>query len=144
VKDSGVNIVWLKRDIRFQDHAPLNEAAKHGPFIVLYVYEPILWNAPEADISHLEFVNEALVELDQKLRSIGGRIVFRWASSLAVLKKLHAQIPIRNLWSHEETGSMATYQRDLAVKRWCRNQGVMMYVPAERSGKKTRESRWLG
>lgn len=122
-----MNVVWLKRDIRLNDHAPLSEAAKHGPFIALYVYEPIVWNAPEADVSHLEFVNESLVELDRKLRALGGRIVFRTGELLTVLKKLHASQTIRVLWSHEETGSMATYQRDLAVKRWCRSQGIVWY-----------------
>lgn len=120
-----MNVVWLKRDLRLQDHAPLAEAAKHGPFIALYVYEPIVWNAPEADRSHLEFVNESLLELDHKLRRIGGRIVYRAGEFLSVLKKLHAQKNIRVMWSHEETGSMATYQRDLAVKRWCRHQGIV-------------------
>ena len=122
-----MNVVWLKRDIRLKDHAPLSEAAKHGPFIVLYVYEPIVWNVPEADVSHLEFVNESLVELDRKLRALGGRIVFRAGEFLAVLKKLHAHQSIRTMWSHEETGSMATFQRDLAVKRWCRNQGIVWH-----------------
>lgn len=119
-----MNIVWLKRDLRLLDHAPLSEAAKHGPFIALYIYEPIVWSAPEADQSHLEFVNEALLELDVKLKRLGGRIVFRVGDCLSVLKKLHSQTPIRIMWSHEETGSMATYQRDILVKRWCRSQNI--------------------
>lgn len=120
-----MNIVWLKRDIRLNDHAPLHEAAQHGPLIVLYVYEPIVWNAPEADVSHLGFINESLAELDQKLRAIGGRVIYRTGDFLAVLKKLHAENSVQRMWSHEETGSMATYQRDLAVKKWCRSQGII-------------------
>lgn len=120
-----MNVVWLKRDIRLNDHTAFSEAAKHGPFITLYVYEPIVWNAPEADVSHLEFVNESLAELDGRLRAIGGRIVFRIGEFVSVLKKLHDQNPIQNLWSHEETGSMATFQRDLVVKKWCRRHGVV-------------------
>jgi deoxyribodipyrimidine photo-lyase len=119
-----VNVVWLKRDIRFNDHVPLVEASKRGPTIVLYVYEPIVWQAPESDVSHLEFVNESLSELGDRLKSVGGRLVCRLGDFLTVLQKLHLQVPLSGLWSHEETGTMATFQRDLAVKRWCRENGI--------------------
>jgi deoxyribodipyrimidine photo-lyase len=124
LRAKALNIVWLKRDIRLDDHAPLSEAAQQGPFIALYVYEPIVWQSPEADVCQLEFINEALLGLDRKLKMLGGRVVFRAGDVLSVLKKLHQQHPVRKMWSHEETGTMATYQRDLLVKRWCRSQGI--------------------
>ena len=54
-------VVWLKRDLRIDDHAPLAEAAARGaldgvPMVALYAFEPDVWRAPDADASHLAFV----------------------------------------------------------------------------------------
>ena len=36
-----VNIVWLKRDLRSQDHAPLLKAECEGiPYHIIYLFEP--------------------------------------------------------------------------------------------------------
>ncbi len=33
-------VVWFKRDLRIDDHAPLTTAAKQGAVLCLYIYEP--------------------------------------------------------------------------------------------------------
>jgi len=36
-----VNIVWLKRDLRSQDHAPLLKSEREGnPYHIIYLFEP--------------------------------------------------------------------------------------------------------
>jgi hypothetical protein len=37
------NIIWFKRDLRLQDHAPLAAAAMAGRVLPLYIIEPALW-----------------------------------------------------------------------------------------------------
>ncbi|MFN9681295.1 MAG: deoxyribodipyrimidine photo-lyase, partial [Bacteroidota bacterium] len=38
---SGINVVWLKRDIRTQDHQPLQRAEAAGlPYIIIFIIEP--------------------------------------------------------------------------------------------------------
>ena len=41
-------VVWFKRDLRVQDHAPLAEAVARGPVLCLYILEPALWQQPDA------------------------------------------------------------------------------------------------
>ena len=41
--DQPLQVVWLKRDLRLQDHAALCSAARQGPLLVLYVIEPEYW-----------------------------------------------------------------------------------------------------
>ena len=70
-----MNIVWLKRDLRLDDHAPLAHAAAEcaldgTPLIALAVFEPEVWLAPDADPSHLAFYLESLAELDAALRAL--------------------------------------------------------------------------
>jgi len=120
----AIQLVWLKRDLRLHDHAPLTSAIGRGPVIVLYVYEPELWQSPEYDPSHLVFVNESLAELDDALARLGGRITLRTGSLPEVFERLRSQVPFTDLWSHQETGNRLTYDRDLRVAEWCRERGV--------------------
>jgi deoxyribodipyrimidine photo-lyase len=119
-----LSVVWLKRDLRVDDHRPLAEAAARGPLIALYVYEPSLLATPEFDASHLVFINECLADLDRQLRARGVALTLRHGEAIDVLGDLHRSHRFDALWSHEETGNRVTYDRDLAVGRWCRAQGV--------------------
>ncbi len=117
-------IVWFKRDLRVDDHAPLARAAEDGPCVCLYVYEPELIQSEEFDVSHLNFLNESLRELDVELRKIGGRLTLRVGRMPDVLDDLAKVIEIGGLWSHEETGNSITYKRDLRVARWARERQI--------------------
>jgi deoxyribodipyrimidine photo-lyase len=117
-------LVWFKRDLRISDHAPLHEAAKAGPCICLYVYEPELYLSVEFDPSHLKFINESLAELDSALHARGSRLVIREGSIPAVFDQLHEESPFEKIWSHEETGNYTTYMRDLNVKTWADKHGI--------------------
>lgn len=124
-----MQVVWLKRDLRIDDHRPLAEAcaaARGGgpPVLCLFVFEPSYWAAPEHDPSHLVFARDSLARLDDALRARGGRLTVRVGELPAVLAALHAERPIATLRSHAETGGRLTFDRDLRVGAWCREHGV--------------------
>jgi len=123
-----VQVVWFKRDLRVHDHTPLaqalQQAATHGPVRCLYVLEPSLWAQPDMAAQHLGFIRESLADLGRALRQLGGHLQVQVGEVVDVLAALHAQTPIAALHSHEETGNAHTFARDLAVARWCREQGV--------------------
>jgi deoxyribodipyrimidine photo-lyase len=124
-----VHIVWLKRDLRLDDHAPLAHAAAAGaldgtPVIALAAFEPEVWLAPDADPSHLAFYLESLAELDDALRARGGAVAYRVGEMTDILGELHAREPITALLAHEETGNAVTYARDIRVARWCSKRGI--------------------
>ncbi len=132
--DPGVHVVWLKRDLRLHDHAPLGralEAAGPGRVVILYCYEPSLLGLPEVDPSHVVFFNECLSELRESVRSRGGELTVRLGDMPSALDGLGRELAvvgeglrITHLWSHEETGLSATWERDKAVSRWCVRSGV--------------------
>ena len=117
-------LVWFKRDLRVEDHRPLAEAAKRGPVVCLYVYEPELHGSAEFTSAHLVFLNESLRSLDHLLREIGGNLVLRRGAVTEVLQTLWREISFAELWSHEETGSGLTYRRDREVGAWCCERGI--------------------
>ena len=117
-------VVWFKRDLRLVDHAPLAEAARHGPVLCLYVIEPQLWAQPDAATQHYHFILESLREVDHALRAQGGQLWTVVGDVVDVLDRLHHAAPFDAVHAHEETGNHFTFARDLAVGRWCRLKGV--------------------
>jgi deoxyribodipyrimidine photo-lyase len=124
MRPAGIHLVWLKRDLRVADHAALNAACAHGNVVVLYVYEPELLTAAEHDTSHLEFINQSLRELDERLRERGAQLTVRHGPLPDVFEQLHALHPITALYSHEETGGDLTYKRDIRIASWAKSHGI--------------------
>lgn len=130
----GLNVVWFKRDLRVQDHAPLcaavaaSEAAlaagQGRTLLCLYVLEPSLWAQPDSALAHFGFLRESLRDLALQLRACGADLHLAVGEVPEVLAQLHATRPVTALYAHEETGNGPTYARDRAVARWCRDNGV--------------------
>ena len=117
-------LVWFKRDLRWQDHAALAEACRRGPVRCIYVVEPELWLQPDAALQHFEFVRESLAALNQALSLQGGCIEIHTGELPEVLSHIWQEAPFRAMHAHEETGNGFTYARDLRVAAWCQAHGV--------------------
>jgi deoxyribodipyrimidine photo-lyase len=119
-----LQVVWFKRDLRITDHWPLVRAAKAGPVLPLYVFEPALMMAPDYSKQHFEFVHECLRCLQDRLRGLSVELSIEHSPMLEVLEKIKKQVGNFELLSHEETGNLLSYERDRAVARWCHSHGV--------------------
>ncbi len=117
-------LVWLKRDLRPDDHPALDLAAGLGPVLPLYVVEPELWAGPDASARQWAFVAESLGDLRQALAGLGAPLVVRVGDAVAVLERLCRQHKITRIVSHEETGNLWTYARDRRVAAWARGAGI--------------------
>jgi deoxyribodipyrimidine photo-lyase len=117
-------MVWFKRDLRWQDHAALARAAATGPVRCIYIVEPGYWTQADAALQHFEFIRESLQALDAHLRSLGGCIEIHTGEATEVFNRLHQETPFSAIYSHEETGNAWTYARDIQVKAWCQTQRI--------------------
>ncbi|MEL6132537.1 MAG: deoxyribodipyrimidine photo-lyase, partial [Bacteroidota bacterium] len=71
---ASISLIWLKRDLRLQDHAALRAAHDQGlPVLLLYVFEPKLRETPTYDLRHERFVWESLQDLQGQLAHYGGK-----------------------------------------------------------------------
>lgn len=67
------SIVWLKRDLRLRDHAPLQAAIEAGhPVLLVYCFEPSVMADPNYDLRHWRFVHECVLDLNRQLARIAG------------------------------------------------------------------------
>jgi deoxyribodipyrimidine photo-lyase len=119
-------LVWFKRDLRVADHAPLAEAAAglQAPALALFIIEPAWLQSPECHPRHVAYLLQCLVPLQRALAERGLPLVVRQGEAVSVLADLRRQWRFARLLSHEETGPGWSYERDKAVARWCRAEGV--------------------
>jgi deoxyribodipyrimidine photo-lyase len=127
VKEDSINIVWFKRDLRLRDHAPLHDAlAEELPLLLLYVFEPSVWNDPHYSARHWRFVNESLDDLNKQLGTIcptenPPQITILYGEMIDIIPKIHVQIGINKIFLHEETGIKVTYDRDKILGKFVRD-----------------------
>ena len=125
-----INVVWLKRDLRLADHAPLHAANKYAlrnnlNLVILYVIEDDYWKLEENSFRHWEFIKESLCELRAKLKTqFNQNLLVMRGDIINCLSKLHNQLGIHAIHSHEETGIDWTYKRDIKVAKFLKGLGV--------------------
>ena len=117
-------LVWFKRDLRLNDHAPLAAAQAFERTLALYVIEPEWLRSPECDPRHVAFALSCVAALQADLAAIGLPLIVRVGPIQQVLGELRREFAFTHLFSHEETGPGWSYTRDKAVATWCRAHTV--------------------
>ncbi len=121
-----MQIIWFKRDLRLHDHQPLSEAVRHGPVLCLYIAEPQYWQLPDTSARQWLATAESLKELDAELAEIYGvRLTIRVGNAVEIFKDIHSLHPVTHVYSHEETGNLWTYDRDIQVGKFCKNKNIV-------------------
>ena len=120
-----VNLVWLKRDIRTQDHAVLKAAESSGlPYLICYCYEPTLISYPDSSLRHRRFVYQSLLNIRQSLSTYDKQVVLFYGEALDVFKDLSKQLSILTIFSCQESGTQITWNRDKSVAKFCKSNDI--------------------
>ena len=141
-------VVWLKRDLRFHDHAPLAEASRRCQAgergLALYIREGGYWSTEKASVDQWGFVAECLADFSARFGSIGGQLLLAEASSAEeVLERLFHHYEVTDLLCHQETGNGWTFDRDKRVARLCRQHRVPLREFLQNAVLRGREARKL-
>lgn len=134
---TALQVVWFKRDLRTQDHAPLANAiqaatkaatlgVESGAVLCIYIHEPRVAATPEISRQHSAFLRECLDDLRAQLNDLGGDILEVVGTPVEVFERLRVQLSgsVLTLWAHQETTGDQDFARDRAVKRWSVQHGV--------------------
>jgi deoxyribodipyrimidine photo-lyase len=120
-----VNIVWLKRDLRTQDHAPLRAVEEAGiPYVIFYLFEPSLLAYPDSSDRHLRFVYHALKDMNCHLQIFDRQVKPLYGEALEVFHYLHEIFDIQKVYSYQESGIQLTWNRDKAVSKFLQSQNI--------------------
>lgn len=119
----AINIVWFKRDLRLQDHAPLSAACQSDlPALLLYIVEPMLLDDPHYSQRHWRFIWQSLQDMQQNLKQY--RLCVIKADALSVFEQLSTHFDIQQILSYQEVGLDNTFARDRQLQSWCEQHHV--------------------
>jgi deoxyribodipyrimidine photo-lyase len=126
ITKEAIAIVWFKRDLRFTDHEPLYYAQKQSlPLLLVYCFEPTVMNFADSDVRHWRFVLQSLQEMQTKLSNLNTQIAVFHDEVLNVFQNIAKQYTIKNIFSHQEIGNKITYDRDIAMQKFCLDNGII-------------------
>jgi deoxyribodipyrimidine photo-lyase len=134
LNSKAINIVWLKRDLRSQDHAPLLKAECAGiPYLIIYLLEPSRIEYPDTSQRHLQFVYHSISSLDKVLSEFNRRVELFYAEAIDVFNYLIKDFNIISVFSYQESGIKGSWERDKKIKQFC-NSNKIKWQESQRDG----------
>ncbi|MEP0861980.1 MAG: deoxyribodipyrimidine photo-lyase [Ignavibacterium sp.] len=122
---SAINILWFKRDLRLKDHLPFKTAIEDDlPILLIYILEPSLISAQYSDERHWRFIVESIKDLNEQLKRYSQQVYMFYCEAIPLFEKLLSYYEIKNVFSHRETGTWLTYQRDIEVNKFFKARGI--------------------
>jgi len=126
LKSELTNIVWLKRDLRTQDHAPFQAAEKVGlPYRIIYLFEPSILKHPDSALRHQRFIYHSVLELNKTLNQFNRQVEIFYGEAVDVFGFLSSKLNIQTVFAHQETGIELTWKRDQKVNTYFEEQGIL-------------------
>ncbi len=124
-----INIVWLKRDLRTQDHAALEAAEKAAqasalPYLLIYMFEPSLIDYPDTSIRHLQFVFYSIREMNLSLEANNKNVRILYGEAVDIFQQLVLDYEILEVFSYAETGIKISWDRDKEVGKLLQSNGI--------------------
>ena len=84
-----INLVWLKRDLRTEDHEPFFLSEKsHLPYLIVFFFEPSLLAYPDSSLRHLQFQYHSIIKMNTKLSKFGHKVQVFYGEALDIFQKL--------------------------------------------------------
>jgi deoxyribodipyrimidine photo-lyase len=113
----NINIVWLKRDLRTQDHVALFQAEKSDiPYLLIYIFEPLLIKNENSSLRHFQFIYQSIKSINKQLESTNIKVETFYGVAENIFEFLINEFDIENVYSYQEIGIEKTWQRDIRVK----------------------------
>lgn len=141
-------IVWLKRDLRLQDHEPLDMAlssvSEFGKVLLLYCHEPEMLSQPDTAMQHFCFINETLQEMREDVCEHSGILHIKAGSILNIFNALHSTGSLTRILAYKETTGEYGFDRDKRVIAWSKQNNVPFVELNQNEVKRGREYRETG
>ena len=124
-------LVWLRRDLRVHDNAALYHALKHARQVYVgFVFDTAILDAlPRAD-RRVEFIRESLVEVDARLRALGGEhagLIVRHGLSEHEIPQLAKQLGVQAVFASHDDEPYAL-RRDGKVRGHLADHGIALHT----------------
>lgn len=120
-----INVVWLKKDLRLNDHESLAAAENSNlPYLVVYFFEPILMGHSATSNRHLQFIYGSLQSINTRLAPVHRRVEILYCNAEEGFTSILKQFQIHTIYSYQESGVMLTWERDKRVRKLLKQKGI--------------------
>lgn len=120
-----INIVWLKRDLRLQDHIPLDKAENHNlNYLIIYLLEPKIIGYPDTSTRHLQFVYQSVQEINRVLDQYNRRVEILYGEALDAFLFLTEKFSVKSVFSYQESGINLTWERDKEISSFLKKRDI--------------------
>lgn len=124
----------MKRDLRSQDHKPLDKAEQACiPYKIIYLFEPSLIEYEDTSDRHLQFNYHSILALNKILAGYKRKVDVFYGEAEDVFNFLVNKYYIQSMFSYQESGTMTTWKRDKRVKFLC-NTHQINWEESQRDG----------
>jgi deoxyribodipyrimidine photo-lyase len=121
-----IQMVWLKRDLRLEDHPPLYHALKSKRrVLIVYVFENQLFEDPHYSPRHFDFIKQSISAMNDDLNAYNTKVFAAKGEIIELFESIAKKYRIEKIYAHQETGVRVTYKRDLAVALWCKKNNIV-------------------
>ncbi len=122
-------LVWLRRDLRLGDHAPLAHATSLAKEVaVVFVFDTnILDRLEDKDDKRLTFLHQSLMELDAELKKRGSRLIFKFGDPKKEIPQLAKQLKVSHVCTGKDYEPYAK-DRDAQVAKALAKEGIEFHL----------------
>lgn len=124
-------IVWLRRDLRLEDHTALNKAVAYAiehrlELIPLFIFDSEILSELEVDDKRISFIHHQLELINVQLSSYKASVLCLHDSVLSAFKKLFKTYKIAAIFTNEDYEPYAI-KRDTQLREFTQSKNVRLY-----------------
>ena len=124
-KDTVIDIVWFKKDLRTLDNKSLEFASNSGnPTLFIYIIEPSVTDSPDCDKRHSRFIYESLIDVEKRFRKFSLDLNYINCEALEFFEEISKKYNINNVLSYQEIGNNLTYSRDKIIANFFHSNNI--------------------
>lgn len=123
---SSVAIFWFRRDLRLTDNAGLYHALKNNPSVLpIFIFDRNILNRLE-DVHdrRVDFIHQALVNLNEELQKIGSSMRVFFGTPLECFEKLCDEFGVSAVYTNHDYEPYAA-QRDNEVRQYLNQRSIV-------------------
>ena len=124
----AVNIFWFRRDLRLDDNAGLYHALRDkNPVVPVFIFDSdILDELEDKKDRRVEFIHEALRQMQSKLLRLGSTLDTRYGKPAEIFKELLHDYRVEKVFTNHDYEPYAR-KRDKDIAAWLSEKGVTFH-----------------
>lgn len=126
-KTIGKALVWLRRDLRLDDHAAFYHALKHSEAVLpVFVFDSSILDALPRDDRRVDFIWLSAAALKAELNQLGGDLLVRHGLPVDEILRLAAELGAEAVFCNRDY-EPAARERDAEVARRLSERGIAFH-----------------